>query len=102
MNNKIELFQHNTKSIACVVIGVADVSGFIPYLTVKRKATDDAPVLSNTGVVTDASGSLAFTLSATDTSISPGDYVYDVTIEKTPNVYTIIKDRFTILDGVKY
>lgn len=102
MNNKIEIFQHNTKSIACVVLGIADVSGFTPYLTVKEKPNDVVNLISSVGVVTDASGSLAFTLSATDTSIIAGDYVYDITIENSPLIYTVVKDRFSVLDGVKY
>jgi hypothetical protein len=102
LNNKIELYQNNSKSIACVVIGVADVSGYIPYLTVKKNITDNVPVLTNTGMVTDASGSLSFTLSQTDTSLNAGDYVYDITIEKSPNIFTVVKDKFVILDGVRY
>ena len=101
-SNRIELYTHNTKSIACVVIGVADVSGFIPYLTVKKNDDDEIPVLMNTGIVTDASGSLAFNLTAIDTSIVAGDYVYDITIENTPIVYTVVRDKFKVLDSVRY
>jgi hypothetical protein len=101
-NNKIEIFQHNTKNIACVVIGIADVSGYTPYFTAKSKTSDTLAILTKTGVVTDASGSLAFVLSATDTSIVSGDYVYDITIEKGATIYTVVKDRLSVIDGVKY
>jgi hypothetical protein len=101
-SNRIELYKQNTKSIACVVIGVADVSGFTPYLTVKKNDDDTPAVLTKTGIVTDASGSLAFNLTGTDTSINSGDYVYDITIEKTPIVYTVVRDKFKVLEGVRY
>lgn len=102
INNKIEIYPQNTKSIGCVVIGVNDVSGFTPYLSVKKKTTDTDSILVKTGIVTDASGTLLFNLSAIDTSIPYGDYVYDVTIEKLPTIYTVVKDKFVVVDSVRY
>lgn len=101
-SNKIEIYQQNTATILCVVVGIDDVSGYIPYLTIKKNSIETIPVLTNTGFVTDPSGSLLFNFSQTDTSLASGDYVYDVTIEKAPHIYTIVKDVFTILDGVRY
>lgn len=100
--NKIEVYQNNTKTIACYIYGGLNLSTYTPYLTVKRKATDTATILTKTGTVTDPSTTVTFDLSTTDTSIAAGDYVYDITIEDGTNVHTVVKDVFTIIDGVKY
>lgn len=102
VNNRIDVYQNNSKTIGCVVVGVSDVSGFIPYLTVKKKTGDADSVLSKTGTVVDASGTLLFNLTTIDTSMNYGDYIYDVTIEKDTTVYTVVKDKFIVVDGVRY
>ena len=102
INNKIEIYQNNSKTIGCVVVGVSDVSGFIPYLTVKKKTTDTDTVLEKVGTIVDASGTLLFNLTSTDTSMNYGDYIYDVTIEKDATIYTVVKDKFVVIDGVRY
>lgn len=101
-SNRIEVYQNNTKNIACVVIGIADVSGYTPYLTVKKNDDDASALLSKTGIVTDVGGSFAFSLTSTDTSINEGDYIYDIVIENTPIVYTVVRDKFKVLEGVRY
>jgi hypothetical protein len=101
LNNKIEVYQQNTREISCLVIGVSDITGWIPYLTVKKNTSGDI-ILSKTGVVSDASGTSLFSLTSTDTSILAGDYVYDVVIENGEIKYTVVKDRFSVLDGVRY
>ena len=101
-NNKIEIYQRNTMDIGCAVTGVSDVSGYIPYLTVKSKSSDASTKLLKIGTVSDPSGTLLFSLTTLDSSIASGDYVYDVTIENGTTIYTIVRDRFTVLDGVRY
>ena len=101
-NNKIEVYQNNTKTIACYIYGGLNLSTYTPYLTVKRKATDTTTILEKTGLVTDPSTTVTFDLTSVDTSIAFGDYVYDITIEDGTNVHTVVKDVFTILDGVRY
>lgn len=98
--NKIEIYQNNNKTINCVVSGLA-ITGYTPYLSVKKKAIDASTVLSKTGVITDAS-TATFYLTPTDTSLASLDYVYDITIENDSSIYTVVKDTFTILEGVKY
>ena len=102
MNNRIEIFQHNTKTIGCYIYGGLDLSTYTPYFTVKQKAAGSAEILSKVGMVTDPSTTVTFDFTATDTSIAPGNYVYDITLIDDPTVYTVVKDSFVILDSVKY
>ena len=100
--NKLEVYQNNTKTIACYIYGGLNLSTYTPYLTVKRKATDATTILEKTGLVTDPSTTVTFDLAPADTSIAAGDYVYDITISDGTNIHTVVKDTFTILEGVKY
>lgn len=103
INNKIEVYQKNTRTIGCVVIGVPDISGYIPYLTVKKKTSDDISLLSKIGTISDPSGTILFTLTQIDTSLVAGDYVYDITVDNSSNFYkTVVKDRFSVLESVKH
>lgn len=110
-NDKITVSQNNDAKIGCIVKmtstipgvpGVLDVSGFTPYLTVKRKINDTDAVLSKIGTVIDASGTLLFELTPIDTSMNYGEYVYDITIEKDTRIYTVIKNTFVVDNGVRY
>ncbi len=98
-NNKIEIYQKNTIAISCAVSGLI-TTGYDAYLTIKQKANDDY-IIQSTGTIQDASTAI-FYLSSTDTSIATGDYIYDITIQKDTSIFTIIKDRFTIIDGIRY
>ena len=100
MTNKIEVYQNNTKSITCTVSGF-DVTGYTPYFTVKRNISDSSALISNIGIVADPS-TLSFWVSSTDSSLTSGDYPYDVTVEKDASIYTIIKDTLNIKNGVRY
>lgn len=99
MSNKIEIYQNNTKIINCAISGL-NITGYTPYLTVKKN-TSSSPVLSSIGAVKDPS-TASFYLSSIDTSIASGDYIYDIVIAADASIYTVTKDSFTILDGVKY
>ena len=101
MNNRIEIYQNNTTTIACVVVGLSDLSAFTPHLTIKKKASDSTVILTKTGIVSDPSTTVQFDFTTTDTSMAPGNYVYDVVIDTSTQVYTVVKDVFEILDGVK-
>jgi hypothetical protein len=102
MDNHIQIYEKNTKTLAVYVQGLSDLTIYVPYLTVKRRANDNVVLLSKAGQVSDASTTYTFTLNTTDTSIIAGDYVYDVTLVGSSQTHTIVKDRFTILEGVKY
>lgn len=98
MTNLIEIYQNNTKTITCIVSGI-DITGYTPYLTVKKNL-DSSAVLSNTGTVYDPSTAVfAITL---DSSIVSGNYVYDITIIADSCIYTVVKDSFNVIDAVKF
>jgi len=101
MKNHIEIFEKNTQVLAVYVSGLSDLTVYTPYLTVKKKASDTSTLISTTGLVSDPSSTYTFTLTPTDTSILPGDYCYDITLCGSSGTYTVIKDRFSILDSVK-
>lgn len=100
VNNKIEVYPKNTTAISCSVSGLS-MTGYTPYMTVKKKTTDTDVILNKTGVVRDSS-TLAFNLSSSDNNISAGDYVYDITVIADSSIYTVVKDKFIVIDGVKY
>jgi len=99
MANNIEVYQNNSKTISCVVSGLS-LTGYTPYLTVK-KSPSSTTLINNTGSISDPSTAL-FNLSSTDTSIASGEYMYDITVVADSSIYTVVKDSFTVLDGVKY
>lgn len=98
-NNKITTYQQNTKTIQCDVSGLTDLVGYTGTLTVK-KDVNSTPVITNTGTVNDMV--ITFTIPFVDTSISTGDYLYDVTIESSINKYTVVQDKFILIDSVRY
>lgn len=99
MSNKILCYQNNTKPFTC--ISPINATGYTPYFTVKRNITDVSTLISKTGSVTDSS-TLFFCVSSTDSSLTVGDYPYDITIENDASIYTIVKDIFSIIEGVRY
>lgn len=98
----LEIYQNNTLSFDVSIYGITDVSGFIPYFTVKRNTSDASTILSKTGLIKDPSGAARFFVPSTDTSLNPYTYVFDITIEKDSSIFTIYKDTLTIKDGVRY
>ena len=101
-NFKFEIYQNNTLSFDVSIYGITDVSGFIPYFTVKKKMSDVSTVISSIGIIKDPSGTARFFVPASDTSLASGDYVFDITIEKDSSIFTINKDSLSVLDGVRY
>lgn len=98
MNNHLEIYQKNTREIAVFVQGLQNLTPYVPYLSVKRKATDASTVLFKAGTVNDTSGTFTFSLSEVDTSLNVADYIFDVTIIGEGNKLTIVRDTLSILD----
>lgn len=101
MDNHIKIYEKNTQAIAVYVVGVPDLTIYVPYLTVKKKASDASALINVAGLVSDPSTTYIFNLTAVDTSLAVGDYCYDITLTGT-NTYTLIKDKFTILETVRF
>lgn len=99
MENIIRAYQNNTLPFHC--ISPIITTGYTPFLTVKKNITDTSTLISKTGTITDSS-TLFFCLSSVDTSLAAGDYIFDITLEAEASIYTIVKDVFTVLDGVRY
>lgn len=100
MANNIEIYQKNTKRLTLTVGGLT-CTGYTPYLSVKKNITDSSTVIFRAGTISDAS-TVIIDVTSTDTSLAKGFYVYDITLEKDSSIYTVVKDSFTILDGIKY
>jgi hypothetical protein len=96
---KIEIYPQNTETVSRTVS--FNATGYTPYLTVRKQTTDEDLILSKTGSVSDAS-TVVFYLSSIDTSILKGNYIYDITLEADTSIYTIAKDKFSVIDGVRY
>ena len=75
--------------------------GYTPYLSVKANEADSSTVIFKAGTVQDPCTAL-FNLTTTDTSLAVGNYIYDINIELDSSAYTVRKNVFTILDGVKF
>ncbi len=100
MDNKITVYYKNTKTIGVLVSGISDLSPYVPYLSVKKKATDASTVLFKAGTVSDPSTTFTFSLTTTDTSLAIQDYVYDICIIGNNNKITLVKDKFSVLETV--
>jgi hypothetical protein len=101
MDNKIKLFEKNSRNIVVYVNGFSDLTVYTPYLTVKKKPSDASTLIAKTGLVSDPSSSYIFSLTPADTSLALGDYCYDITLENGTDRYTLLKDKFSILGTVK-
>ena len=101
MSNVIEIYQSNSKRISVTVSGLSDITGYNSYLSVKNKESDASTVILSGGIIQDPC-SLIFDLTPTDTSLAVGDYLYDINLELDNSTYTIQKNVFSILDGVRY
>ena len=99
MPNKIECYQHNTKTFTCS--SPIDATGYTPYFTAKRSIADASALIELNGTVEDPS-TLFFCISSTDSSVATGDYPYDITLEKDASIFTIVKDILSIINGVRY
>ena len=99
--NKIEIYQRNPCTKYLQVEGL-NLTGYDAYLTVKRNTSDTSYLLDVSLAVVDAS-TLLINISSTDVStLSSGEYIYDITAVKDNSIYTITKDIFTVLDAVRY
>ena len=108
-DNKISLYQGNSDTIFVSVLDSSanqmNLHGYSGTLTVKKRKRDAAATLSYNNSSVDASeGVFIFEILSTDTSIASDDYSYDITIvnSSTNKVFTVVQDRFSILDSVRY
>ena len=99
MDNTINIYKNNSATIDCSVLGLSSLSGYWPKFTVK-KDFNDSILFARDGSISGLV--LTFLLRPTDTSLPYGEYVYDITIDNSLNIYTVIQDKFIITNSVKY
>lgn len=100
--NKITVYKGNTKNFTCDVSGLTDLDGYTPYFTVKSKMGDSQTLISKEGSVNNLS--LSFELSYLDTSLNADTYYYDIVIDSSidDKRFTVVQDKFIVLNSVKY
>ena len=106
-NNKISIYQGNSDQIFCSVTDSSslamDLTGYTGMITVKKKKSDTSNTIQKIHTSLDASaGTLTFDLTPTETDITPGDYNYDITIDNSTNVYSVVQEKLVIVDSVRY
>ena len=108
-NNKVEIFQRNTHELFCAIYdssdNLMDINGYTADLYARRYGDETIgdPDISVSGTLVDASnGAVLFPFSTTDTSVAVDDYTYEVIITGSGNQITVLQDRLSILNSVKY
>ena len=99
-SNKIELYQGNSKLIVCDVSGLVDLVGYTGTLSVKKHIDSTSTLLVKNGTISGLQ--ISVDLTYVDTSINPGTYLYDITIDNSTNRYTAVQDEFSVLESVKF
>lgn len=118
--NKIIIDRKNSKTLAVVVntwtfntttqkyekTGTFDLTGYDGYFAVKRRKDSKEYILYITGTMSadPTDGVITFTLTADDTDITPGHYVYDITVEdsRTGDRQTVVTDEIEIKYSINY
>jgi len=98
-NNVINIYKNNSATIDCSVSGIASLSGYRPTMNVKKDFEDEI-LLTKDGSVDGFK--ITFLLRPTDTSLAYGEYMYDIIIDNSTNIYTVLQDKFIITNSVKY
>jgi hypothetical protein len=85
--------------------GPIDITGWIILFTAKEKISDIDAVAKMSKTITvhsePLSGKTNLILTASDTNITPGSYIYDIKIiTSSGSELTIVNGTFTILSGV--
>ena len=95
----IKVYQKNTVEIVCYVKGLQSLSGYTPYITIKEDY-DKSIIFEKTGSVNNTD--VVFKIDPSDNDISPGTYLYEITITDGTDNYTVIQNKYIVLDSVKY
>ena len=110
MGNKIELFRGDSAVLRCSITdnvgSVFSLSGATAKFTI-RATIDGAELLTKStgdGITNydEPGGILDVTIDAGDTAGMSGNYVYDIEVTQTSNVYTVVKGTLTIKKDVTH
>ena len=109
MANELSIYRGDTFSATVTVTddegAIFDLTSYTMKLTVKRNSQDtDAQALIGpitATISTPATGVGIIAISAAQSAVDIGEYVYDIQINNsTTDVKTIVKSSFTVLDDV--
>lgn len=111
MSNAISIYRGDSLDLSVPVTlkstGAAfDLTGYKATLTVKKipSKADSTAIISVTESETlDSTGIILFEITPNDTvGLTPGNYIYDVQVvnESESKVFTVVKDRFIVLEDV--
>lgn len=95
----IKVYQNNTVEIVCTVKGLQSLDGYTPYITIKEDYDEDE-VFEKEGNVNGTD--VVFKIDPSDNDISPGTYLYEITITDGTDNYTVLQNKYVVLDSVKY
>ncbi len=102
-----EIVREDTKKIPlefCTDSGHVDISTWTIFFTMKEKITDtdvNAKISKTVTSHTDPlNGYTEILLTSSDTTQTPGNYIYDIQIKYTGEIHTILSGTITILSGV--
>jgi len=110
-NNKITIYQKNTKDIFCAVYdssnNLMDLTDYTASLYGKKYDDygDYSLDISIGGVVQPpaTNGAILFSFTTASTSLPAGDYIYEVILEHPAgNRITVISDKLRLLDSIDY
>jgi len=108
-DNKLQIYQGNSESVYVAVVDASDLqmdlTQFNGKFMVKKKAAGDAVLDYDHFSKDNSEGVILFNLLAVDTSgLTPGNYIYSVDIFDSSNalVYTVIQDKFSVVDSLRY
>ena len=105
-NNRLKCYQGNSKTIFCSVYdssnNTMDLTGYTGTFYLQSMLPDSSIVITKVGSQDSSALSLTFELTPTDTSLAAGDFIYSIDISSNTKYITVVKDKFTILDGIKY
>jgi hypothetical protein len=100
MENSIQVYQNNSKTVVCNVTGLASLTGYTAVMTVKTAITATGTTFTSTGTTNGLT--IKFELTPANTNIAPNTYWYDIVVTNGSKNYTVVQSVLTVLDSVKY
>ena len=97
-NNDLQVYKAENRVFKFVRTPPSSIAGWTTLFTVKHEYTDVSAIFAVAGVVLDATkGWLTVTLGPTQTTLTPGDYVYDFTRTDLGSVTVLSTGKFQVL-----
>ncbi|HPI82525.1 MAG TPA: hypothetical protein PK122_04845 [Candidatus Paceibacterota bacterium] len=103
-NNRLSGYQNNSKTVFCAVYdssnNIMDLSDYTGIFYMSSIIPGSEVAIEKLASM-DSSG-MTFNLTPEDTSLAPGDYWYNIDISSNTDRYTVVSDRFNLLDHLKF